>query len=71
MNGWKNMKKLKTFNVGSNNLDALPDEFVERFGEPDSKTGDCTKDETCTVRVDQNPVVEKARQVSKERKNAE
>jgi len=43
MNGWKNMKKLKTFNVGSNNLDALPDEFVERFGEPDSKTGDCTK----------------------------
>mmetsp|Transcript_17381 Transcript_17381/g.25910 ORF Transcript_17381/g.25910 Transcript_17381/m.25910 type:complete len:375 (-) Transcript_17381:195-1319(-) len=71
MNGWKNMKKLKTFNVGSNNLDALPDEFVERFGEPDLKTGDCTKDETCTVRVDQNPVVEKARQVSKERKNAE
>ncbi|KAL3787256.1 hypothetical protein HJC23_004130 [Cyclotella cryptica] len=37
----------------------LPVDFVERFGLPVALTGNCTKDETCVVQMEGNPLVER------------
>lgn len=54
------LSKMRSLNVSSNEIEHLPVDFVERFGEPDVTTGKCTKDPACVVQMDQNPCIRAA-----------
>lgn len=51
---------------------ALPADFVERFGLPDAISGKCEKDDTCVVHMDGNPLSEsrKKRHLDEEKRRA-
>jgi len=58
----KKLTNLTTLNLSSNQISSLPDDFMLRFGMPDPTDGLCHKDESCTVYLDQNPIVTELRQ---------
>jgi Leucine-rich repeat (LRR) protein len=64
--GLSKLGDLTKLNLAHNNIghdvsddeDALPADFVERFGMPNVITGECDKDETCVVLLVGNPLAE-------------
>lgn len=50
---------LKRLTLSHNNIQELPKDFVERFGEPKAE---CDGDPTCIVTLASNPVLEKHQQ---------
>jgi len=57
------LTRLESCNLCNNQIESVGVEFLERFGEPDLKSGKCEKDSACTVNLDQNPMVEKRREL--------
>lgn len=53
------LTRLESCNLCNNQIESVSVGFLERFGEPDVKSGKCEKDSTCAVNLDQNPMVEK------------
>jgi len=53
---WSNLKHL---NVSNNKMSSMPDDFIDRFGIPDPKTGLCTKDTSCKVMLIGNPLLKR------------
>lgn len=53
----QNMEHLSTCNLSNNEIKTLPTDFVERFGDPDVTSGNCTKFPGCVVSLMQNPIM--------------
>lgn len=80
--GLSNMEQLTKLNLAHNKLgqgkpvdeedNALPSDFVDRFGMPDVISGKCNKDENCTVLLEGNPLTEarKKRHLEEEKRKA-